>query len=292
MSAPLELSQTSLHSTHDGQLPPRMRVLFITNCEHLGSHLAEALAADQTSQVILERAVGAAAGMTRLRDELFDAVLLVHDETSIDALPVLDALRAGGLLRQPVVVIGRGAREQLEPYCFEAGADGYLCLSTTTIRSLIWNVARSIQRHVLEAENQRLSQARRHHLESERQEVAQLLTQRRHATRTPTDGEANHDVALPDSLAVHYGELLRSVVILGADNMSDELARFSQVVAKAGVSANQFMALHLSAVESTVQDVGPRGSKHVVSRGDLMAIEVLLQLCEHYRLGLLDSLRV
>ena len=80
--------------------------------------------------------------MSRLNEERFDAVLLLHDENSVNALELLDAVHGSGLLQQPIIVFGNVPREQLEPYCFEAGADGYLCLGTATIRGLIWPIAR------------------------------------------------------------------------------------------------------------------------------------------------------
>lgn len=293
MSAPREELSPLVPNTCNHQLPPRMRVLFITNCEHLGSHLAEALGADKTTQVILERAVGATAGMSRLHEERFDAVLLLHDETSVDALEVLDALQASGLLRQPIIVFGQVAREQLEPYCFEAGADGYLSLTTATVRGLVWCLARAIQHHQMQSERQQWVQERRRQRQSQQEELDRLLAahHRLAAALHVAADQGPHEPAASAAVADHYRELLRTVVMLGADDLSDELARFSRVVAQAGVSARQFLALHLWALESTIQDVGTRSAQRVLNRADLMALEVLVQLCEHYRQGLLDSLR-
>src|SRR6516164_4178447 len=77
-------------------LPPRMHVLFVTTASRTGGWLAEALSADSASEVFLEEAIGAAAGMARLRDEVFDAVLISHDMAELDALEFVLGLRAGG----------------------------------------------------------------------------------------------------------------------------------------------------------------------------------------------------
>ena len=63
-----------------------MRVLYITSYQRTGGWLTEALAAERGSEVLLEQSVGAAAGMERLRDESFDAVLVSHDPPELDAL--------------------------------------------------------------------------------------------------------------------------------------------------------------------------------------------------------------
>ena len=82
-------------STWQG-LPPRMRVLYIATRQRTGGWLAEAFAADSASQVVLEEAVGTAAGLARLRDEVFDAVLVSHEPAELDALDLIEGYRAGG----------------------------------------------------------------------------------------------------------------------------------------------------------------------------------------------------
>ncbi len=63
-----------------------MRVLYVTSYHRTGGWLAEAFAADSAVDVVLEEAVGVAAGMARLRDEIFDAVLISHEPGELDAL--------------------------------------------------------------------------------------------------------------------------------------------------------------------------------------------------------------
>ena len=59
-------------------LPFELRVLYITTDDQSGDWMAEALSADRATRVTLEEAIGATEGMRRLRDELFDAVLICH----------------------------------------------------------------------------------------------------------------------------------------------------------------------------------------------------------------------
>ena len=73
-------------STAWNNLPPKMRVLHIANRRKTGVWLAEAFATDSASEVDLQQSIGSAAGLARLRDEVFDAVLVSHEPGSLDAL--------------------------------------------------------------------------------------------------------------------------------------------------------------------------------------------------------------
>ena len=73
-------------------------------------------------------------------------------------------------------------REQLETGerdVSEADADAYVCVNTTTTRTLIWQVARAMERHELIAENRRLQQTQQHRLQLEHDEATRLLQQQR-----------------------------------------------------------------------------------------------------------------
>ena len=59
-------------------MPGRLKVLYIATRDRSGAWLAEALAADSAAEILLEEACGQAAGMARLRDEVFDAILVSH----------------------------------------------------------------------------------------------------------------------------------------------------------------------------------------------------------------------
>ena len=71
-------------------LPMRMKVLYITTLHRTGGWLAEAFAADSAAQIVLEEVVGVTAGLSRLRDEVFDAVLVSHEPGVLDALDLVE----------------------------------------------------------------------------------------------------------------------------------------------------------------------------------------------------------
>jgi DNA-binding NarL/FixJ family response regulator len=277
-------------------MPTRMRVLYITTRGRTGGWLAEALAADSASQVVLVEALGTAAGLARLRDEAFDAVLVSHEPGELDALDLIEGYRAGGAA-DPIVVLGSQSEQEMAALCYEVGADGYLCVHTTTTRNLLWVVARAIQRHHLLRENHRLDQAEQTRLGREHDEADRLLRQQRTLLGDletlrrggPGDGgrSARDDLRppphLPQQLIAHYRELLRTYVIMGSGNLAGELQRLAELMVATGLSAQQAMHLHLHVLEELIHGLGARSTRHVMTRAGLLALEVMVHLAEGYR---------
>ena len=135
-------------------VPPRLKVLYISAPRRTGSWLAEALAADSATQILLDEVAGEAAGMARLRDEVFDAILISHEPGALDALALVEGYRTGGA-EEPIIVLGAESESDLASLCYEVGADGYVCVHATTTRNFIWMLGRAVQRHELLQDNQR-----------------------------------------------------------------------------------------------------------------------------------------
>ncbi len=290
-----------LPATPWGYLPPQMRILFITGRRRMGGSLAEALASDSASDVRVEEAVGVAAGLSRLREELFDAVLVSHESGSLDALEVLDAIRAGTSEDQPIVVLGDQSEQEMAAYCFEAGGDAYLCVHTATTRALIWLIARAIERHALIVENRRFQQSQRNRLRLEHAEAHRLLQQQRAMIADLVEmscgecGESGIDVDAPgevsagppaglsQELAQHYRELLQAYVIMGSGNLAAEMDRLAELLVRMAVTPQQAMRLHLQVLEGMLSGLGCRSARHVMNRADMLVLEVMIHLAEQYR---------
>ncbi len=161
-----------------GAMPPRMRALHITTAHRTGAWLAEAFANDSASEVILEEAIGATAGLARLRDEVFDMLLVSHEPGELDALDFAQGLRAGGH-DEPILILGNQSEQELTALAFEVNADAYLCVHSSTTRTLLWTAARAIERHTLLRDNRRLLQADRQRLQQEHLEADRLLAEQR-----------------------------------------------------------------------------------------------------------------
>lgn len=304
MTPSVKLARTGF-SLACGGMPARMQALYVTSAHRTGGWLAEALAGDSAAEVELEEVVGATAGLARLREQSFDAVLVSHEPGRLDALHLVEGLRAGGA-EEPVVVLGAQSEQELAPLCYETGADAYVCVNTATTRALIWVVARAIERQRLLRENRRLQQLDRQRLVHEHQEVDRLLAQQRAlladfeelvaAPATPAPVAAAHtprvadaDAAeLPESLVNHYRELLRAHVIMGSGNLGAEMSLLAELLASARIGAQQTMLLHLQVLEELIRGLGTRSARHVMTRADLLVVEVLVHLAENYRRRYLD----
>ncbi|NLX95759.1 MAG: hypothetical protein GXY83_06245 [Rhodopirellula sp.] len=275
---------------------PSMRVMFITNRQRIGGWLAEAFVGESAGEIHLQEVIGATAGLARLRDEPFDAVLISHDPAGLDAVDLVEGYRASGA-DEPIVVLGTQSEQEMATFCHEAGADGYVCANTTTTQNLIWIVARAIERHELVRENRRLKQADQQRLQREHDEAERLLVEQRalindleairHQGRPTAAGEPHSamrsPLRLPSQLVDHYRELLRTYVIMGSGNLACELSRLAELLAVAGMTAEQTMQLHVQVLEELVHGLGTRSTRHVMTRADLLVLEIMIHLAENYR---------
>jgi DNA-binding NarL/FixJ family response regulator len=280
-----------------------MRALYVCTSRRNGGWLAESLAADSAADVQVIEAVGGHRGMTRLREEAFDAVLLCHEPGTLDAWEFVEGLRAGGS-EDPVVVLGDEPEGETSALAYEVGADAYLCAATATTRTLIWSIARAVERCRLVREHRRLAQAEQRRLRQEHTEAQRLLDQQRglirdlEALRDPAAGEsaedsrdARHALArtgasppLPSALVAHYRDMLRAYVMMGTGNLGGDMGSLAELLVTAGVSGPETMQLHVQALEELVRGLGSRSSRHVMTRADMLALEVMLHLAEGYRL--------
>ena len=99
------------------QLPARIKILYITARQRAGAWLTETLSTENIVQVELEEALGTAAGLARLRDEVFDALLVDHLPGELDALDLVEGYRAGGA-EEPIIVLGTQSEQELAALCY------------------------------------------------------------------------------------------------------------------------------------------------------------------------------
>jgi DNA-binding response OmpR family regulator len=295
-----------------GWLPPRLKVLSITTAEQTADWLSAAFAADSATCVTLSEVVGVTAGLTRLRDEEFDAVLVNHVPGQLDALDLVEGLRAGGS-ETPMIILGTQLPQEIDALCYEVGADDYCCVAETTVRGLLWKFSRAIERNQLVRENRRLIHAHQQRLKQEHLEAQRLLEQQRQVIAdletlgkplaSEPAGMDGHDDCLansvsittstmcdlPEPLVTHYRELLRTYVVMGVGNLSSEMARLAEMLATAEVSAQRALQLHVAVLEELVKGLGTRSARHVMNRADLLALEVMGHLADGYRIRLHDG---
>src|SRR3954466_2650716 len=161
-----------------GQMPARIKVLYVTTLHRTGGWLAEAFRSDSVAEILLVETVGVTAGLSHLRDEVFDAVLVNHEPGVLDALELVEGMRGGGN-DEPAIVLGTAPSAQMAALVYEVGADAYCCIAETTTRSLLWTFARAIERCQLVREHRRLVQNEQQRLAHEHQEAERLLGEQR-----------------------------------------------------------------------------------------------------------------
>jgi len=271
-----------------GSLPPRIRALYVVGRERTAAWLGDALAADSASQVLLDEAVGAATGLAALGERIYDAVLVGHAPGELDGVEFVEGLRAGGA-EEPIIILGTESEAELSAFCYEAGADAYLCLQTATTRTFLWTLARAVERHQLIGENRRLSQTERNRGQQEQGEAERLLAAQRglveNCRRAAAAAGATSTGVLPEAVRKHYRELLRAHVIMGSGNLSTEMAALAGALAASRVSSAEILSLHAEVVEELVRGLGSRSARHVMTRADLLILELLADLTECQRTG-------
>lgn len=277
-----------------GTLPPRIRALYVTTERHPVEPLRELLAADSATRVELETARLATPGLARLREANFDAVLVRHDPPELDALDFAEALRGGGG-EDPLVVVGTDRQCALAPLCHEVGADAYVSLVDVSPRHLIWTLARAIEWHRLVRENRRLAQLERQRLRLEHGEAERLLREQRDLIRDLedlTDGGPTLSPAAPpvvggpvgppvaDELLSEYRDLLRAYIIMGSGTLTEEIGALAARISAARLPPAKVMQLHVHVLEGVLRGLGTRGVRHVMSRADLLILDLMIHLAE------------
>jgi DNA-binding NarL/FixJ family response regulator len=262
-----------------------MRVLLISSPAFDSNCLQQAFSCDNACDVIFQDARGITAGLAQLRDQAYDAVLIIHEPVELNALEMLDAIRTGSSEQQPILVLGQLPDSELTSLCFESGADGYVCLGTTTARDLVWHVARASERQRLLEENHRLRRANKNQISMELDEAERLLEQQREllACELPAPEKGDSWPAPEAAWMSHYRDLLRTYVVMGSGNLADELCDLAQFLLRSQVTAEETLRGHLQVLHETVQELGARSARHVMNRGALLVLEVLLHLADGYR---------
>lgn len=282
-------------------LPARLKLLCVTTLHNAAGWITQALASEGATRANLEEAIGATSALARLREEVFDAVMVLHEPGMLDAPGFVEAMRGGGH-DEPVVVLGEGEPAACTADCYSAGADAYCCIRQTTPRVLLCELRSAIRRCELERQNRRLYEAEQQRLTIEHQEAERLLAEQRgllvelNAMRSaddaqggfsepaaPTDGRQGRTSDLPEALVANYRDVLRAYVIMGVGNLTVEMSKLAELLAAAGVSAHRAVQLHLDVLEQLVRGLGARSTRHVMNRADLLILELMIHLADGYR---------
>lgn len=275
------------------RIPKSMRILYISNATDNIDWLLKAFRSDKSSRVEMVQAIGSVEGLAFLRESVYDAVLINHRPGEIDALEIISGFRTGGALL-PTVVLGEKQDPDFRTACYQIGADEYLCIHSTTVRNLLWTIARAMKRYYLEEENLRLEKQQQQTQNREKDEALLMLDEQREVSQKVTQlcqrreqerySRSEPDSPLPEELKNLYAELLKTYVIMGTGSLSRELGTLAEKMTHCGINARQTMAMHVGIVAQLVQELGGRSTRHIMARADLLAMELLVHLAENYQL--------
>jgi len=256
--------------------------------------------------------------LAALREESYDCLIIADGDLGrdeppdehppIDGFDALHAVRAGGYADPAILLTTEMSDER-----WMAALRLHSTVLTTSqgweSRALVPFIGNELQRSELKRANYRLSLAQQRRLTRERDETEYLLDQQRQileelhglvnfreqeaavaAKDDDRDDETSPSDSAPDVLASEevcrfYDELLRTYVMMGSGRLGLEITRLANLLAAASAAPRDVLAMHLTRVENMVRGLGSRSSRHVLSRADLLALELVIQLGECYRRG-------
>ena len=265
------------YPTEFGQLASVMRTLYITELPQSEDWLRDCLASDSAVDVRLE-CVHLEAAMTRLREEAYDVILLHHAPRLLDAIATIGTLRAVGADYQAVLVLGDAPTHEMTAVCLEASADAYVCLGSTEVRTLLWQMSRACEYQQLLRTHHQLQQNESQQRSQHYRDAIHQLRAQRSLLIDHLGVESNADASPPNWLTDHFRDLLRIHVVTGSGNLKSEVAELVDRLVGAEVTLAEALMAHTVAVEELVQSLGTRSSWHVIGRGNLLAYELVLRL--------------
>ena len=293
-------------------LPPRMRLMCVGPIEPSWVGLTLQLDAEGCHEPSFHWVSTSNEALTQLRDESFDCVL-ISEETSdtekssgFDGLSLLQAIRASGC-DDPLVLVSRNVADDRWAEVCHANCELLVTSSLWESLALVPMIKRAVSRVEVMRENHRLVVANHRRLVRERDEADHLFQQQRQiieelealahpesehtVPRAPRNASAaqyrsqapRSRYELPSEINKYYHELLRTYVIMGSGNLGSEIAKLSELLSLAGLSPREALDLHLERVESLVQGLGNRSTRHIMARADLLVLELVLHLGECYK---------
>jgi hypothetical protein len=279
-------------------LPEKLRLLCVSLDEPSWTMLALGLARHGCDEPQFRWCGDAAHALAALREEAFDCAMFLAGNGSAElcyATGLLSAIAAAGHM-DPILVVLRQPSDEL---LGELGAaDCEILVSHDGWQSPVlplW-IARAIERAQRQRENARLASADQRRTLRERSEASSALQQQRRFLEEDSQRSAFENISLetldgtdqavrelPPQVAQYYEQLLRSTVMMGAGSLSSEVRQLAQLLVASGFTPRAALRLHIERVERLILGLGARGARHVMSRADLLAMELMIQIGDCYR---------
>jgi len=234
--------------------------------------------------------------LAALRDETYDCLIVDDSDPSLRAPALVEAAAADGCAEAILVLATPGDDQHLADLS-RFDCEVLVSVSGWQSRTLPQWIARTIDRSQMARENLRLAGADQRRTSRDRDETDQLLEQQRrivleHAeagrlllgSRTESPDSFDEQLQrLPAEVVAIYQDLLRSYVMMGTGSLATEIRKLAQLLVVAGLSPTAALHVHLERVEELIRGLGTRSSRHVMTRADLLALELMIEIGECYR---------
>ncbi|QDT21817.1 hypothetical protein [Gimesia chilikensis] len=302
--SPTDDSQASSEQNHASVIPPRFRLLFVSSQRPEWVGFALRLDAIGCEEPRLEWASNAEEMLKLLSNHSYDCLLIQADvEGRHHCSELLQAIRVSGC-DEPIVLISSVPDDRLSLAACEFQAELLVSPAGWDSPALLDYVQRALWVQQLQEDHHRLQVENHRRLVRERDEAERLLNQQRSMVEQlqtlvypgelePSAGEAPaeqslseesmSDAQIPADIPEYYHELLRTYVIMGSGSLKDEIIQIAELLAAARLTSRQVLEFHLECVETIVRGLGNRSSRHVMSRADLLALEMMVHLGECYQ---------
>ena len=293
-------------------LPPEFRLLCVGPTEPDWIGLTLQLDAVGCNDPKYQWVSSASEAMTLLRNENFDCIVIECWPTNLedvrwDAPDLVHAIRASGC-GDPIVLLTEQPDDGLTVEACTSHCEILVSSALWSSRALVNVIQQSILLVETAQQNHHHAVANHRRLVRERDEADHLLRQQRDIIReleaitqgvsdtAQNDSEEagdngeikRHDrkprlLRIPEKIKTYYHELLRTYVIMGSGSLGGEISQLASVLAEVGLSPRDTLSLHLEQVEHLVSGLGNRSSRHVMSRADLLALELVIHVGECYQ---------
>ena len=295
-----------IDSANPAALPHGLTLLGVASTEPAWTSLTLQLDARGCRDSTFRWAGSIVEALSILREDAFDCVIVSdrragmrlgeQPASQIDPIEFVRAMRTSGH-DEPVVLLSSEAGDEYLEQAIDLACTPVHLERGWESRALLPLIEQEIRRSRLKRDNLRLEIADQKRLVRERDETEHLLDRQRlilNELRELVDEAEVADEPSPatdDSMAVvesesverFYDELLRTYVMMGSGRLEAEIEQLTQLLATAGVSLRRALDMHLTQVEKLVRGLGSRSSRHVMSRADILALELMIQLGECYR---------
>jgi hypothetical protein len=287
-------------------IPPGLKVLFVSDKRPVWVSLALRLDAIGCTEPRFSWVSTSEEALTLLHNDSYDCLLIGIDfETKTKQLELLNAIRSSGC-HDPIVLILSMLDDQVVLAGCEYQAEVLVSTAMWESPALLGTMKRAMMVQQLSEDNHRLLVENHRRLVRERDESERLLKQQRsmvielqqfaypadfeksekdlllNQTRTESV-QASSSYEIPLEVQDYYHELLRTYVIMGSGSLKDEIQQIAELLAAANLTPGQVLEFHLECVEVIVRGLGNRSSRHVMSRADLLALEIMVHLGECYQ---------